>query len=298
MAAGTIRVGISGWRYEPWRGVFYPSDLPQRRELEFASRALPTIELNGSFYSLQRPTSYASWYADTPDDFVFSVKAPKFITHVLRLRDADTPMANFFASGVANLREKLGPILWQLPPFLGYDEPVLRHFLESLPRDSDEACSLACTHDARVEHRSEVEYGPKRPLRHAVEVRNDSFVDPSFVGLLREYGVALVIADTGGKWPQYEDVTADFVYIRLHGDEKLYVSGYADKTIARWSSRIRMWSEGHEPKDARRIVGTASPLGKPRDVFCYFDNTAKDEAPRNAQDLMRSLKASPKAARS
>src|SRR5450755_2309933 len=146
--AGAIRVGISGWRYEPWRGAFYPKDLTQKRELEFASRALPTIELNGSFYSLQRPSSYASWYADTPDDFVFSVKAPKFITHVLRLRDADTPLANFFASGVANLREKLGPVLWQLPPFLRYDEALLRNFLEALPHDTDEACSLACTHDA------------------------------------------------------------------------------------------------------------------------------------------------------
>ena len=290
--SGTIRVGISGWRYEPWRGVFYPSDLPQRRELEFASRALPTIELNGSFYSLQRPTSYANWYADTPDGFVFSVKAPKFITHVLRLRDADTPLANFFASGLANLREKLGPVLWQLPPFLRYDEALLRHFLEALPRDTDEACSLACTHDDKVAGRAEVDFGPKRPLRHAMEVRDDSFVDPSFVAALREHGVALVIADTGGKWPQYEDVTADFVYIRLHGEEKLYVSGYADKTIARWSSRMRMWSEGSEPSDARKIVDSTVAADAPRDVFCYFDNTAKEHAPRNAQDMMRRLQAS------
>jgi uncharacterized protein YecE (DUF72 family) len=290
--SGTIRVGISGWRYEPWRGVFYPSDLPQRRELEFASRALPTIELNGSFYSLQRPTSYASWYADTPDGFVFSVKAPKFITHVLRLRDADTPLANFFASGLANLREKLGPVLWQLPPFLRYDEALLRHFLEALPRDTDEASSLACTHDDKVAGRAEVDFGPKRPLRHAMEIRNDSFVDPSFVAVLREHGVALVIADTGGKWPQYEDLTTDFVYIRLHGEEKLYVSGYADKTIAHWSSRIRLWSEGSEPSDARKIVAATTPASAARDVFCYFDNTAKEQAPRNAQDMMRKLQAS------
>ncbi|MEO8740645.1 MAG: DUF72 domain-containing protein, partial [Casimicrobiaceae bacterium] len=247
----------------------------------------------GSFYSLQRPTSYASWYADTPDDFVFSVKAPKFITHVLRLRDADTALANFFASGVANFREKLGPILWQLPPFFRYDEAVLRHFLEALPRDTDEASTLACTHDDKIKDRAEVDYGPKRLLRHAMEVRNDSFVDPSFVALLREHGVALVIADTGNKWPQYEDLTADFVYIRLHGEEKLYVSGYADETITRWSSRIRLWSEGSEPKDARKIVDTTSPPGKPCDVFCYFDNTAKEAAPRNAQHLMLRLKAGP-----
>ena len=291
--AGIVRVGISGWRYAPWRGVFYPSELPQRRELEFASRALPTIELNGSFYSLQRPTSYASWYADTPDDFEFSVKAPKFITHVLRLRDADTPLANFFASGLANLREKLGPVLWQLPPFLRYDEALLRHFLEALPRDTDEASSLACTHDDKVAGRAEVDFGPKRPLRHAMEVRNDSFVDPSFVAVLREHGVALVIADTGGKWPQYEDLTADFVYIRLHGEEKLYVSGYADKTIARWSSRVRLWSVGSEPSDASKIDAATVPADAPRDVFCYFDNTAKEQAPRNAQALMRTLQADP-----
>jgi uncharacterized protein YecE (DUF72 family) len=289
MSAGRVRVGISGWRYTPWRGSFYPRGLQQRRELEYASRALPTIELNGSFYSLQRPSSYASWCADTPDDFVFSVKGPKFITQILRLRDADTPLANFLASGLANLGEKLGPILWQLPPSMRYDEALLRHFLEGLPRDTDEAATLACMHDAKVEGRSEIDYGPNRPLRHAMEVRNDSFVDPSFVAMLREHGVALVIADTGGRWPQYEDLTADFVYIRLHGEEKLYVSGYADKTIAYWSKRIRLWSQGSEPRDARRIVAGVSPRQEPRDVFCYFDNTAKEEAPHNAQAMMRML---------
>jgi uncharacterized protein YecE (DUF72 family) len=248
--AGTIRVGISGWRYPPWRGVFYPKGLPQRRELEFASRELSTIELNGSFYSLQRPQNYASWYADTPDDFVFSVKGPRFITHIRRLRDTDTALANFFASGLGNFREKLGPLLWQLPPFSGYDAALVEHFLDGLPRDTDEAATLACTHDAKVAGRAEFEFGPNRPLRHAMEIRHDSFVDPSFVALLRKHNVALVIADTAGKFPQYEDVTADFVYVRLHGAEELYVSGYADETIAHW---------------------------------------AKEEAPRNARDLQRTL---------
>jgi uncharacterized protein YecE (DUF72 family) len=289
VATGSIRAGISGWRYPPWRGVFYPNDLTQKRELEFASRAVPTIEINGSFYSLQTPSSYANWYAETPDGFVFSVKAPKYITQILRLRDADVPVANFFASGLANLREKLGPILWQLPPSMKYDEALLDQFLAGLPHDTDEATTVACNHDAKVEGRSQLDFGDKRRVRHALEVRNDSFVDPSLVALLKKHNVAMVIADTAGKFPQYEDVTADFVYVRLHGDEKLYVSNYADQTIAHWSKRIKAWSEGGEPEDARKIVCAAVPTPVARDVFCYFDNTAKEHAPRNAQAMMKTL---------
>src|ERR1700712_4780858 len=193
VSTGTIRAGISGWRYPPWRSTFYPADLTQKRELEFASRALPTIEINGSFYSLQTPSSYANWHAETPDDFVFSVKAPKFITQILRLRDADVAVANFLASGVANLREKLGPILWQLPPTMKYDEALLEHFLAGLPRDTDEATTLACNHDAKVEGRSQLDFGDKRPLRHALEVRHDTFVEPSLIALLKKHNVSMVI---------------------------------------------------------------------------------------------------------
>ena len=163
-------------------------------------------------------------------------------------------MANFFASGLANLREKLGPILWQLPPTMKYDEALLDQFLAGLPHDTDEATTLACNHDAKVEGRSQLDFGEKRRVRHALEVRNDSFVDRSLVALLKKHNVAMVIADTAGKFPQYEDITADFVYVRLHGDEKLYVSNYADQTIAHWSKRIKAWSEGGEPQDARKIV--------------------------------------------
>jgi uncharacterized protein YecE (DUF72 family) len=164
--------------------VFYPEGLPQRRELEYASRKLSSIELNGSFYSLQRPESYARWYADTPADFVFSVKGPRYVTHMLRLRDVATPLANFFASGVANLREKLGPLLWQLPPSLKYDRALFEAFLSLLPRDTDRAASLARHHNAKVADRPQIAYGPNRLLRHAVEVRHASFVTSGFIAAL------------------------------------------------------------------------------------------------------------------
>ena len=285
---GTIRIGISGWRYDPWRGVFYPKALPQRRELEFASRALPTIEINGSFYSMQRPASYALWHAETPADFMFSVKGPRFITHMLRLRDAETALANFFASGIANLREKLGPFLWQFPPNLQYDATLIENFLALLPATTDDATLMAREHDAKVAGRAQTEYTAGPALCHAIEVRNDSFVNREFVDLLRAYGVALVIAETGKRWPEYEDVTADFVYVRLHGTDQLYVSGYGDDALDHWADRIRAWSTGREPPQARRL-GPAAKRVAQRDVFCYFDNTAKREAPRNALRLSRKL---------
>jgi uncharacterized protein YecE (DUF72 family) len=205
------------------------------------------------------------------------------------LRDTATPLANFFASGVANLREKLGPFLWQLPPTFKYDPTLLEAFLSLLPRDTDHAAALARRHNAKVKGRAQLQYGPKRTLRHALEVRHESFVDPKFIELLRRQRVALVIADTAGKWPEYEDVTADFVYIRLHGADELYVSGYSDKTLDRWSERIRLWSAGSEPHDARRISRRPARRAALRDVYCYFDNTAKEHAPRNARRLMKKL---------
>jgi uncharacterized protein YecE (DUF72 family) len=292
-ALGSVRTGISGWRYPPWRGVFYPSDLAQRRELEFASRHLPTIELNGSFYSLQRPENYQRWYDETPEGFVFSVKGGRYITHMLRLRGVETALANFFASGIANLREKLGPLLWQLPPNLQYDPDVLEAFLAMLPHDTDAASALARRRDARMKGRARLAFGPPGPLRHALEVRHESFVDPRFIDQLRRHNVAFVIADTAGKWPQYEDVTADFVYVRLHGAIKLYISGYTEEELDRFAARIRCWRAGTEPSDAKRIGNASAPRAKARDVFCYFDNTDKIEAPRNAMRLNEKLGAVP-----
>jgi uncharacterized protein YecE (DUF72 family) len=284
-----IRIGVSGWRYPPWRGPFYPEGLPQRRELEFASRVFPSIELNGSFYSLQRPENYATWREQTPPGFVFSVKAPRFITHIKRLRDIDAPLANFFASGLANLREKLGPILWQLPPTMRYDPSLLERFLASLPPDTDAASKLARRHDARVTGRARLAFGPVRVLRHALEVRHDTFVDPRLIDQLRRHRVALVIADTAGKWPQLGDITAEFVYIRLHGDEELYRSAYIEPVLTRWAQRIRAWAAGGDPPGIERISREAAPAAGQREVFCYFDNTDKVEAPANARRLMQKL---------
>jgi uncharacterized protein YecE (DUF72 family) len=279
-----IHIGISGWRYTPWRGVFYPKDLVQRRELEFASRRFDTIEINGSFYSLQLPQSYRRWYEDTSPGFIFAVKAPRFITHLRRLREIETPLANFFASGILELREKLGPILWQFPPNLRYDATQWSDFLTRLPRDTHVALEMARAHDDRVRHVSLPE-NRKMRVRHAVEIRNKSFCNDEFVALLRRHGVALVVADTAGKWPYVEDVTADFIYMRLHGDKEIYASGYTPRALDRWASRILDWSGGGEPADAPRISDRPPRRRASRDVYCYFDNDIKVKAPFDAVSL-------------
>jgi uncharacterized protein YecE (DUF72 family) len=283
---GSIYIGISGWRYEPWRGVFYPPGLVQARELDYASRYLPTIEINGSFYSLQRPASYAAWYAATPPGFVFAVKGNRFITHMLKLRGVETPLANVLASGMFALREKLGPMLWQFPPQLRFEPEKIERFLALLPRDTGAALAMARGHDEKMVGRELLDIDAVRPLRHAVEVRHESFRDEAFIALLRKYNVALVVADTAGKWPDWEDVTADFVYIRLHGEHELYASGYEDDSLERWARKIRLWSEGKQPEDARLVSSTPPPHVKNRDVYCYFDNDIKVRAPFDAKRLM------------
>src|SRR4051812_27054237 len=281
----TIRIGISGWRYAPWRGVFYPSGLAQHRELEYAARAFPSIELNGSFYSLQAPQSWLDWYRETPANFIFAVKGNRYITHFMKLKNVEKPLANFFASGLFNLREKLGPILWQFPPQLGYDAAKFTRFLELLPRDTAAALKLARGREARMHGRSRLAIDRNRRLRHAVEIRHDTFLDPSFVALLRRHNVALVVADTARRWPYREDVTADFVYLRLHGDKELYASGYSPAAIRRWAQRILAWQRGSQPHDARLIEPTITARVRPRDVYCYFDNDAKVRAPVDALAL-------------
>lgn len=284
-----IRIGISGWRYAPWRGDFYPEGLVQKHELRFASRAVNSIEINGSFYSLQTPPRFAQWHDETPDDFVFAVKAPRYITHVLRLREVEKPLANFLASGLFCLKAKLGPLLWQFPPSLRFDPPLFEAFLARLPHDTRTALALARGCEARMEGRAHLQIDCNRPLRHAVEIRNGSFVTPAFVELLRRYRVALVVADTAGKWPLQEDLTADFVYLRLHGAEELYASGYTDEALGDWCRRIRAWTTGGQPEDARLSDPAARPPSKPRDVYCYFDNDVKVRAPYDARALLRRL---------
>lgn len=284
-----IRIGISGWRYAPWRGDFYPEGLAQKNELHYASRTVGSIEINGSFYALQTPERYAGWYADTPEGFVFSVKAPRFITHVRRLRDVETPVANFFASGVLRLEDKLGPMLWQFPPSFRFDAGQFEHFLDLLPQDAEaaRACAMKC--DSTLRRKGSLEFTREGPLRHAVEIRHRSFVVPAFVELLSRYRVALVVADTAGKWPYQEDVTSDFLYLRLHGDEELYASGYSDEALARWAARIRLWTHGDQPEDAHLIDPHRAVERQPRDAYCYFDNDIKVRAPYDARALLERL---------
>jgi uncharacterized protein YecE (DUF72 family) len=284
---GRIRIGISGWRYVPWRGVFYPKGLAQHRELEYAARAFDTIEINGSFYSLQTPASYSAWYAATPPDFVFSVKGPRYVTHIRRLREVRTPLANFFASGLFNLREKLGPLLWQFPASQRFDAGRFEEFFALLPRTTGEALRLARSRDSRLHGRSVLRIDEDRPLRHAVEIRHEGFADATFIAMLRRYRLALVVADTAGKWPLLEDVTSDFLYLRLHGDKELYASGYTESALDRWGDRIRAWSGGGEPGDARRAGPPAR--ARARDVYCYFDNDIKVRAPFDADRLREKL---------
>jgi uncharacterized protein YecE (DUF72 family) len=286
---GRSRIGISGWRYAPWRGKFYPATLVQREELHYASRQVPTIELNGSFYSLQRPESYAQWRDQTPRGFLFAVKGPRFITHVLRLRDIERPLANFFASGVLSLDAKLGPMLWQFPPNFRYDRKQFGDFLALLPRTTRQAVQLAGKHDSHLKHPAGNFPQASHRLRHAVEIRHDSFVDPDFIALLRRHGVALVVADTAGKWPLLEDVTAGFMYLRLHGDKKLYASGYSDAALDDWARRIRAWMRGAQPRGARRASDKPPPARQSRDVYCYFDNDMKVKAPFDAIRLRERL---------
>jgi uncharacterized protein YecE (DUF72 family) len=285
----TIRIGVSGWRYAPWRGVFYPAGLPQREELRYASKLFNSIEINGSFYSLQRPEYYRQWYDDTPEDFVFAVKGPRFITHMKRLREIETPLANFFASGVFNLREKFGPVLWQFPPRFRYDAVRFEQFLRLLPYDTAAALKLARRRDFRVKGRSRLAIDAVRPLRHAVEIRDKSFLNTDFAKQLRRHNVALVIAETAGRWPLLFDITADFIYLRLHGDKKLYRSGYSEAALRRWAQCIATWRRGGEVPGGERI-GARSRSGHSRDVFCFFDNTdEKLRAPVDARSLMRKL---------
>jgi uncharacterized protein YecE (DUF72 family) len=267
-----IRIGLSGWRYAGWRGDFYPKGLVQRKELAYAAERFSTIEVNGSFYSLQRPASYATWRDETPDDFVFALKGGRFITHMKRLRDVDGAMANFFASGPLALGDKLGPVLWQLPARTRFDADVLDAFLERLPRTSGEAADLARHHDAKLPaDRALTTALTQVRLRHAIEPRDLSFADPAAIDLLRRHDVGLVVSDAGDKWPRFEEVTSDLVYVRLHGAEELYTSGYRPQALDEWAARISSWA------------------GQGLDVLVYFDNDAKVHAPYDAIALMDRL---------
>ena len=268
---GVVRVGTSGWRYPRWRGDFYPRGWPQRRELEYIGSQFSSVELNGSFYSLQRPASYQRWRDSVPDGFVFAVKGSRYVTHMLRLRGVETALANFFASGVLALGAALGPILWQLPERETFDEAVLAGFLSLLPRSTGEALELARHHDDRLEGRAWLEAVEDRPLRYAFEPRSPSFGESAVLRVLEEHGVAMTVADTAGRFPQFDAVTAGFVYVRLHGAQELYTSGYTEGETEQWALRIERW------------------LHDGLDVYVYYDNDANGHAPHDALALVNRL---------
>lgn len=281
---GKVRIGISGWRYKGWRGIFYPPKLAQRKELAFAAEKFPTIEINGSFYSLQRPSYYEQWAAETPEDFLFAVKGSRYITHMRKLRDVRTALANFYASGILKLESKLGPFLWQFPPQFRFNADLLDEFFTLLPRDTEAAATLACEHEPWLKGRVCLETAKRIPLRHAIEIRHQSFVCPEFIRLLRRQKIALVCADTV-EWPRLMDVTADFLYLRLHGSKVLYASGYGDVDLDLWAERVAAWAQGSQPQDGTYASPTPAPKRVKRDVYVYFDNDMKVRAPVDAQGL-------------
>ncbi|HEV7435929.1 MAG TPA: DUF72 domain-containing protein [Pseudorhizobium sp.] len=286
--AGTIRIGISGWTYKPWRGVFYPKGLPQKQELAFAAGRFSSIEINGTFYGLQMPQDFTAWREATPEDFVFSLKGSRYITHMKRLKEIEIPLANYLASGLLNLRHKLGPILWQFPPRMKFDAERFESFLKILPKETAEAAALARRHDVRLDGRCATEIDENRTLRHAFEIRHDSFACAEFIELLRHYGAALVVADTV-QWPLLMDITTDFVYCRLHGSEELYVSGYGDQALDEWGALVQEWAAGKDPSQAKRVLPPTGVRSQGRDVYVYFDNDAKVRAPADAASLIRRI---------
>jgi len=284
---GDIRIGVSGWTYTPWRGAFYPKGLPQKRELGYAASQFNALEINGTFYGMQVPPSFATWAHAVPRDFVFAVKGPRYLTHMLKLTRIEAPLANFFASGPLALGEKLGPILWQFPERFAFDEDRLAAFFDMLPRTRSQAATLARRHDHRLRAAPHFSFATDGPMRHAIEIRNESFRDPRFIALLRRHDIALVCADTP-RWPLLMDVTADFVYCRLHGSTELYNSRYTEDELDRWAARIRAWASGTQMRDGNFVCPPQAD-GRPRDVYVFFDNTDKLEAPGNARGLMARL---------
>jgi uncharacterized protein YecE (DUF72 family) len=262
----SIRVGIGGWTFEPWRETFYPSDLPAKRELEYASRQVTAIEVNGTFYSTMSPSSFAKWHDETPEGFVFSLKAVRYATNRRVLAEAGESIDRFMASGPARLGDKLGPILWQFAPTKRFDPDDFEAFLKLLPRELE-----------------------GRPLRHVMDVRHDSFETPQYIDLARRHGVGSVITDSP-KYPSIANLTTDFVYLRLMQCEADRATGYAPEVLDAWAACARRWAEGGEPQDVPKVPGDdAPPPHTPRDVFMFMINGAKERAPAAAREVLQRL---------
>jgi uncharacterized protein YecE (DUF72 family) len=258
----SIRVGIGGWTFAPWRGAFYPKGLPQAQELRYAAERLSSIEINGTFYRTQTPASYRKWAGEVPAGFVFALKGPRYATHRKPLAEAGPSIERFLASGPLTLGDKLGPLLWQFAPFTKFDPQDFDAFLNLLPHERD---------------------GTR--LRHVVEARHASFTDPRYVALLREHGVAHCMVDSD-KHPVIEDVTADFVYCRLERSAEDEATGYPKKSLDRWIGRFKTWAGGGEPDDAGRLVNAPAPKAKARDCFVYFISGAKVRNPAAAMAML------------
>lgn len=287
MGSGKVRVGLSGWSYRDWRGDFYPHDLPRKAELAYAAQRFPTLEVNGTFYSLSTPKAMRAWYQAAPSDFVYSLKGSQFITHNKKLGDVGEAMANFMASGLLELREKLGPILWQLSPRIRFDADRVDRFLATLPHDLDELAAMARKATIDRPHSTE-RLGDNHRVRHVIEPRHESFFVDDMVDLARRHGVALAFSHSS-VWPYTEEVTAGFVYLRLHGPRKLYSSGYTTVELEHWAKRIETWARASEPDEPQRITDRRPPRRKTRDVYVYFDNDSGGHAPRDAAKLIACL---------
>lgn len=266
MASGTIRAGIGGWNFEPWEGTFYPDDLPKKRQLEYASRQLPTIEVNGTYYGTQKPAVFAKWASEAPDGFIFSLKGNRFVTNRKVLSEAEESLARFLGSGIAELGEKLGPLVWQFAPTKKFDPDDFEGFLKLLPEKQDGL-----------------------PLRHVLEVRHPSFVVPEFAALARRYGAAICYAHHF-TYPEMADVTADFVYARLQRGEDAIPTAYVPADLDAWAKRAATWAEGGMPGDLPLADETVKIEARPRDVFVYFIHEGKIRAPQAAQALMERVK--------
>jgi uncharacterized protein YecE (DUF72 family) len=266
MTGGRTYIGIGGWTFAPWRGVFYPDSLPQAKELEYASRHLTSIEINGTFYRTQTPATFRKWAQEVPDGFVFSVKGPRYVTQRGVLAEAGDSIKRFFDSGVLELGDRLGPLLWQFAPFKKFDETDVAAFLELLPANVD-----------------------GRSIRHVLEPRHASFCTPAFISLLRKFGAAAVYAEHE-TYPAIADVTGDFVYARLQKGEDDIPTAYPPKALDAWADRIRTWAEGGEPDDLPRVDSDHKPAVTPRDVFVYVIHEGKIRAPAAAMALIERVK--------
>jgi uncharacterized protein YecE (DUF72 family) len=263
--SGHIYIGVGGWTFAPWRGVFYPDRLPQAKELEYAGSKLTSIEINGTYYGSQKPESFRKWAREVPDGFVFSVKGSRFTTNRRVLAEAGDSIKHFYNTGVLELGDRLGPVLWQFAPTKKFDEVDFGKFLELLPREMD-----------------------GRRLRHVVEVRHDSFRNPAFIALLRQFGIPVVFAEHF-TYPGIADVVGDFVYARLQKGNDDIATCYPPNQLDEWAKRLQLWAGGGEPDDLPRADATSAPK-KPRDVFAYVIHEGKVRAPAGAMELIERVR--------